>query len=157
MAPKLPLSRELWWCTWKWATEVCRHVTQAPSQAHQRLGTVALDGREGSYATESILDVSDIDRRWVPARWQRTSPTCLWFSASKLKRLQQTSRGFWWSLKISRWSHLRYCHKIARKSSEMYLIDITYPKASQKIYLEYFQKWNTLQYPNQTMLVATKP
>lgn len=35
---------------------------------------------------------------------------------------------------------------------------MTYPETSQKIYLENtFSKSDTLQYPKQTMLVATKP
>lgn len=36
-----------------------------------RLGMMALDSREGRYATALILDISGVDRRWAPAQGDR--------------------------------------------------------------------------------------
>lgn len=155
MAPKLPLSRKLWWCTWKWATEVCRHVTLTPSQAHEQLGTVALDSREGRYATVSILHESDSDRKWVPAQWQRMSPTllCNWFSANKLNVCNKAARDFSGTLRCQNVFLWDAVIKATRKPSENCILkDIS-------LILRTAQKWpGEIYFQNETHCsIQTKP
>ena len=140
-----------------WGLQAC-HPGSFPSTL--RPGTVAPDGREGRYATVSILDPSDTDRKWVlPSDRGCHSPFSVtdfqltsWNVCNKpvgdFGGVSKYQDAFIWATVI----------KVTRKPSETcILMNITYSKASQKIYpRNTLSKWDTLQYANQTILVSHK-